>query len=223
MGGFGAWQDNANDPVVVQLYPLVCRSPHAGGKAGGLRFKARKRKSCQQQQQQQYHGKNDKANPEQPSDAMQQANNEVAAHCNTIDTNGDQDPSTKEDDEAKSLVIEPFPTIYWLTHPLLSSWISQLERDGYGIQWERRLAAHSEDMASMQRAHAAYAHQRLSLLTDGDVRYMRQRHWDSALAVTTRGVAGSTNPVPSSVCTRTRRTTCRAVHRAPTMSLDNGS
>jgi uncharacterized protein len=179
---------NSDDPVVVQLYPLVCRSPHAGGKAGGLRFKARKRKWCHEK-----HGDNNQANAE-TSNVSQHTNNEMAVHRDPVDAE-DQDqpiPLSREADATESLVIEPFPTIYWLTHPLLSSWISQLERDGYGTQWECRLAANPDALASMQRAHAAYGQERLSLLTDSDVQYMRHRQWDSALAVS-RGVAGSTN------------------------------
>jgi hypothetical protein len=196
VGCGGPWND-ANNPVVVQLYPLVCRSPHAGGKAGGLRFKARKRKWYQQRQQQQQYG-NHQVNAETFNVSPHTNNSNVAAvHCDTIDnTAQDQDPSSlpsRDDDAAEEpLVIEPFPTIYWLTHPLLSSWISQLERDGHGTLWERRLAAHPDALASMQRAHAAYGQERLSLLTDSDVQYIRHRQWDSALAVT-RGVAGSTN------------------------------
>ena len=142
--------EEQQEPVVVQLYPMVVRDEHAGGKSGGRKYKSRKRRQI-----------------EQEKDTCQA---------------GDSDRS----------LIEPFPTIYWLTHPILRVLVSKLELESFGVRLEKRLAAEPDSLASMKRAHHAYGKARQQLLTESDRALVRERKWDSAF-VETRGVAGIRN------------------------------
>jgi hypothetical protein len=102
-----------------------------------------------------------------------------------------QNEDNEKKDEDKSL-IEPFPTIYWLTHPMLRVLVSKLELGSLGSEIEKRLASDSEAMASMKRAHESYGKERQQLLTESDRALVRERKWDSAFAEN-RGVAGIRN------------------------------
>jgi hypothetical protein len=151
---------NGSLPVALQLYPIALRDEHAGGKAGGRRFKARKRR--------QVVGKTE--DPEDDENS----------------SNGDSNSKTE------TSLIEPFPTMFWLTNPLLRIWISKLELDGLGSRLEERLASCPESMARMEKAHQAYGQERYQLLTQEDLVLIRSRGWEAAFAPT-RGVAGIRN------------------------------
>jgi hypothetical protein len=89
-------------------------------------------------------------------------------------------------------IMEPFPTLYWLTHPLLRCLVSKLELEGYGMQLERRLQQDTTDMALMRQAHQAYGTERWNLLSFADQEWIRHQHWEAAVA-SNRGVAGIRN------------------------------
>ena len=78
------------------------------------------------------------------------------------DTQDAEEPSNNKSGE---VVVEPFPTIYWLTHPLLRVWVSKLEVQGFGIQLEKRLQQDQPSLQRMYRAHEAYGHERIQLLS----------------------------------------------------------
>jgi hypothetical protein len=143
-----------DDPVVVQLYPIVLREEYSGGKSDGRKFKGRKRQKLQ------------------PLDDDQQGTS------GTIPMDG--------------VVLEPFPTMYWLVNPLLRAQISKLEVEGYGANFQQRLAENSDELARMKRAHDAYGKERLDLLTTPDRQLIQSRRWESAFAID-RGVAGIRN------------------------------
>jgi hypothetical protein len=153
---------NGNLPVALQLYPIAIRDEFAGGKSG-RKFKGRKRR--------QVDGK-------------------------TEDPDGDGDADDNENDgntsKKEQSLIEPFPTMFWLTHPLLRVWVSKLELDGLGIRLEQRLASSPESLARMEKAHEAYGQERHELLTQDDLGVIRSRGWEAAFAPT-RGVAGIRN------------------------------
>ena len=175
---------NKNDPspVVLQLYPIVYRNPHAGGKSGGTRFKLRKRQKMN-------------------------IRNDVppTTSTTTIPTAAESTPvitSTETQDDP--MLIEPFPTIYWLTHPLLRCIVSKLELEGFGIQLERRLRQNenvdAEDaIQMMQRAHDEYGQERYHFLTESDRQLIQLYRWDSAFAAS-RGVAGISNNIMAVKC-----------------------
>jgi hypothetical protein len=110
----------------------------------------------------------------------------------TEDPEDDDNNSNVDSKTEKSSLIEPFPTLFWLTHPLLRVWISKLELDGLGIRLEERLASCPESLARMEKAHQAYGQERYLLLTQEDLVLIRSRGWEAAFAPT-RGVAGIRN------------------------------
>jgi hypothetical protein len=150
----------AEEPVVVQLYPLATRDEFLGGRSDGRKFKSRKRR---------------------------RANHPTEAGGGT--PRGDNDG--RQESEQVS-VLEPFPTMYWLTHPLLRIWVSKLEVNGYGVELEKRLASDPGARERMQRAHQSYGVARWRLLTAKDQAWIHQRKWGPALDES-RGVAGIRN------------------------------
>lgn len=132
--------NDANLPVVVQLYPIAIREESEGGK-NGKRYKSRKRQRI-------------------------------------------DDTSNEE-----STLIEPFPTMLWLTNPLLRIIISRLEVNGYGTELEKRLAENPDHFSSMKCAHDAYGRARYQMLTPSDASLLQAKNWISAVDCS-RGVAG---------------------------------
>ncbi|KAG7354522.1 DUF501 domain containing protein [Nitzschia inconspicua] len=123
-------------------------------------------------------------------------------------------------DDKGLLLLEPFPTIFWVTHPRIKALVSKLELDGMGRECEQLLKQkqqhqqqnnndnntipktteqqrrHQQKLSpldSMKKAHLAYGEQRRDLLVPTDWEYIRQRKWDNAFS-TERGVAGIRNP-----------------------------
>ena len=94
--------------------------------------------------------------------------------------------------EDTAAVLEPFPTMYWLTNPLLKIWVSKLEVNGLGVELEKRLQKDTAALDRMKRAHLAYGQARLRLLTDQDQKEIQKRKWSAALEEA-RGVAGIRN------------------------------
>lgn len=93
------------------------------------------------------------------------------------------------------LLLEPFPTLYWLTHPILRTMTSKLELgDTHNATiMERRLQNDQESRESMERAHKAYGEERWKLLIDSDVKLLEERKWEASVGAE-RGVAGIRNP-----------------------------
>lgn len=85
-------------------------------------------------------------------------------------------------------VIEPFPTIYWLTCPILKTLISLLEHNQYIKIFEERLQSSSSFLSDMQQAHASYGKFRWEMLTNQD----KDLGWKECLGES-RGVAGLRN------------------------------
>lgn len=153
-------------PVVVQLYPIALRNEQ-NNTASSAGKKGRKRKRHQ-------------------NDIKKDAAVET-------EMEGDGSSSTKLNSKDSSSLIEPFPTIYWLTHPLLRVVISKLEVSGLGTRLEQQLTSDPAALECLKRAHAGYGHERESLLLPQDKTIIRERQWEAAFA-TSRGVAGIRNP-----------------------------
>mmetsp|Transcript_19023 Transcript_19023/g.27031 ORF Transcript_19023/g.27031 Transcript_19023/m.27031 type:complete len:334 (-) Transcript_19023:21-1022(-) len=85
-------------------------------------------------------------------------------------------------------VMEPFPTMYWITCPKLRVRISQLEEDGMLQTMEQRLAADPEALQRMEEAHVEYSRDRWLLLTESDRIEVTTRGWDKSL--NRSGIAG---------------------------------
>lgn len=86
--------------------------------------------------------------------------------------------------------FEVFPTVYWLTCPLLIRAISRLEAEGQIRMYEERLRTDEEFMERMEEEHAAAAAARLERVAEGVQEKLKEnqpRQWAS-LAGT--GIAG---------------------------------
>eukprot|EP00977_Amphora_coffeiformis_P012870 scaffold3267_cov142-Amphora_coffeaeformis.AAC.6 len=137
-------------------------------------------------------------------------------HGATTTTEVISTPSTTEqmgDDDSATEVLEPFPTLYWLTHPLLKIWVSKLGVNGWGVELEKRLQHDTAALERMKRAHLAYGQTRMQLVTPQDQTELQMRKWTSALEEA-RGVAGIRNHAAVK---------CLHAHLAHYLSSDAGS
>lgn len=110
-------------------------------------------------------------------------------------------------------LIEPFPTMYWVTSPRLRILISRLELESFGVKLKEKLDSNAESLESMKLAHAGYGKGRKELLSDSDTALILERKWESAFAET-RGVAGLRNHTAIK---------CLHAHAAHFLSGENGS
>jgi hypothetical protein len=109
----------------------------------------------------------------------------------------DESKEQKVSQTVEDTLIEPFPTMYWLTDPLLKTLVSKLEiGTTHNCRvMEERLSAQGDDaIESMARAHAAYGQERWNTLTPTDVQWVVSRNWKPALD-STRGVSGIKKPI----------------------------
>ena len=161
-----------SSPTALKLYPLALRKVFKGGKSG-RKFKSRKR------------GHNEISQKE-PNEHDAKADTNLQQ---STDDNGTQSKETNGIDTDS--VVEPFPTMYWLTHPLLRTLISQIELGSTQnvIQVQETLASSTEHLSKMKKAHESYGKQRWNLLTDDDKKDVTVRKWTDAVG-SVRGVAG---------------------------------
>ncbi len=185
-------------PMVLQLYPLVARDVYHGGKSDGRKFKSRKR------------GNTQSSSPLSLSSSVTNEEKNISSMTtenSTKDKNDNDTKSYKNDNDQKEsdhqnnakknnnlqseMTIEPFPTMFWLTHPHLKALISQLEIEPtHNVKtMEDKIQASSEYLHLMSEAHKSYGKQRWELLTTDDKKEMMERRWTNALGEE-RGVAG---------------------------------
>ena len=90
----------------------------------------------------------------------------------------------KENNFRYSVDKKPFPTIIWITCPLLRARISKLEHDGWVSKFQQRLHAGDIEsmsfLAMMEEAHKAYAKERWELLTKEDQELVIKNGWSEA-------------------------------------------
>ena len=183
-------------PAVLKLYPMAVRETYRGGTTGGRKFKARRRGA------ERANKSNDKADADNDdsnnnNDGTKKKNkkerrwfiesplsDEQTADATRIDT-------PQGDDESPKHIIEPFPTMYWLTSPKLRILISKMElsKDNSVQTMEQRLRSSQDNLNQMERAHQSYGRSRWNLLTPQDKESVMQRGWENALDER-RGVAG---------------------------------
>ncbi|HLT57783.1 MAG: DUF501 domain-containing protein [Limnochordales bacterium] len=83
-----------------------------------------------------------------------------------------------------------FPTVYWLTCPLLARAISRLEAEGWIARYEERLAQDPEFAAAMQAAHKAAAADRVGRVPPAWREELAREHPRQWRALSETGVAG---------------------------------
>ena len=175
-------------PSVVKLYPMAIRESYKGGKSDGRAFKGRRRGT--------HHDKKKKkerawlVNDDKSSCSCKQSEDTSDTDTQSLQKTEQlsQEESNKPDNEH---IIEPFPTLYWLTSPTLRGTISKLELSKeYNVQkLETKLRSSPVYLQQMKRAHESYGTTRWALLTQTDRAKIIQRGWKNALDES-RGVAG---------------------------------
>lgn len=88
--------------------------------------------------------------------------------------------------------LEPFPTLFWLTCPILVEQISQIEEQGWIKKLEEQIDKDSELYARYAEDHRRYAQERFSLLSPEDRQWLTERGWLASLQE--RGIAGIADP-----------------------------
>jgi len=83
---------------------------------------------------------------------------------------------------------EPFPTLFWLTCPIVREQLSRLEERGVIKTLEDEIARDPELQRLYREDHRRYAHERFSLLSTHEKKLLEDRGWLEALR--DRGIAG---------------------------------
>ena len=192
---------NLDSPTVLKLYPLAIRDIFVGGKAGGRKFKSRKRGRYEISKDSiQGDGAKEEdilcTNSEENGNKITKIDN---GEQRKTDTQGSENNISNHDEGTSSFknivsndkTIEPFPTMFWLTHPALRTLVSQLEIGSSHnvLKMEKALSLSLADSNQMKSAHLAYAKMRKSLLTPSDVEFIEKRKWEESIGIE-RGVAG---------------------------------
>lgn len=146
--------NDKNDPLALLLYPLVKRHAHS---SQAYKNKSRKRgnQRCQQ-----------------PRDHKELKNEKQMEKLNTNEAESHNEKIQQKNDcnnNAAKIIYEPFPTIYWLTNPLIRTLISQVEIQNGVSRMESRLrSADTNHMQQMSMAHHSYVQTRSNLWTEHD-------------------------------------------------------
>lgn len=75
--------------------------------------------------------------------------------------------------------LRPFPTIYWMTCPIMQARVSELEKSGWITTLENRLlqSRNDEYVNAMINSHQRYINERWNLLTECDKEYVEKKGW----------------------------------------------
>lgn len=207
--------DSSTIPVAVELYPLAIRQGTSADAAAmalpsslpetafrswrqrGERGKARRRNrrvsaaAVASRISGSSSGEEERANPKRPDE-----DEDGTIEANRFNKGIQDDKVGWDVEEAVAAgVVEPFPTLYWLTHPGLRVAISRLEEEGWCHRLQDRLRQDPEALRCMRQAHSLYGSYRSRLLTESDRKLVEERKWhETALSPESRGVAGIRDP-----------------------------
>jgi hypothetical protein len=84
--------------------------------------------------------------------------------------------------------FEPFPTLFWLTCPIIVEQISRIEEQGVILGLEQELAGNPDLQRRYEADHQRYAHERFALLKPEDRDLLEERGLIATLR--DRGIAG---------------------------------
>ena len=182
IGAFAA--DNADEPLVAVLYPLL--SNNLGGRydASNARGMPGWRRSADRTPRVKH-----------ATAGLLEADSEDDDAASAGANGGEPDETSLQVAAAETTPQasagrndKPFPTILWMTQPALHSRICRLEDHGWIARLDQRLKASPEDLAAMEQAHRAYARTRWALLSSEDVAFLEAKGWENTVRDT--GVAG---------------------------------
>ena len=126
----------------------------------------------------------------------QQRNKESKASSNETGHVNEMGKGGNDDNDSSTPLLEPFPTIYWLTDPRMRALISKLELDRWTTKYEKQLEENSIALQQMKAAHKEYAQRRQQLLTPEDMTKMRDCGWYDTVfdfSLSKKGIAGIQN------------------------------
>ena len=134
-------QTMMKEPLVIKLYPLVLRDESSSTK----RRRKRRRMDTEDDSTDHHNG-------------ASSTNKTPAANSISAGTTGTKDGATSSADGTVALpqttpLMEPFPTIYWVTHPLIKALISKLELDRVNVQFEQRLLNEETERKKSEDSH----------------------------------------------------------------------
>ena len=202
-------------PAVLKLYPMAIRETYRGGTTDGRKFKARRR-GAERPSKQRNENDNVEDDDDETKNAITNGNENDAiqkkkkkaerrwfiespvSEEHTVDaTRIDVPPQDNNndvhdnDEQQPKHIIEPFPTMFWLTSPKLRILISKMElsKTNNVQTMEQRLRSSQSHLDQMERAHKSYGRSRWELLTPQDKESVLSRGWENALDER-RGVAG---------------------------------
>jgi hypothetical protein len=197
-------EEEVGEPTVLQLYPLALRQVYAGGgRSDGRKFKSRQRGTTTLHCTSSSTTTTTTTTSYGSRDAIQSPSLETQQHEEDFSSSSTSSSSSNspyniiwiEPEETPppadnrrsnmdwrtmdgNYVLEPFPTIYWITCPKLRSYIGRLEEEGRISMLERRLREDPKALQSMEEAHTTYRNDRWSLLTPTDQEELRARNWN---------------------------------------------
>jgi hypothetical protein len=133
-------QTMMKEPLVIKLYPLVLRDESSSTK----RRRKRRREETEDHSTDHHNGISTNKNP--------------PANTASAGTTGTREGATSSAAGTVALpqttpLMEPFPTIYWVTHPLIKALISKLELDRVNVQFEQRLLDEETERKKSEESH----------------------------------------------------------------------
>jgi len=89
---------------------------------------------------------------------------------------------------------KPFPTIYWLTHRLLSSYVGKMEESrGCNVKiMEEYLQKDETSREKLKKAHELYIKERMNMFSEIDLKLVKEKNWIESLGSST-GIGGIRN------------------------------
>jgi len=175
---------NHDTPIAVELYPIVIRDVYEGGKYGGRNGrskKARVRKPSLNQQPE----KVDNVARSQSRILSREVlpKNEIGDSIASNNKTNSRNEKNSHLTDSESIVIEPFPTIYWLTLPILRILVSKLELQHKNKEYKTGLKNDANEYRTMESAHQQYANKRYSLiqLSSSDEEFIVHRKWNKTI------------------------------------------
>jgi hypothetical protein len=134
-------QTMMKEPLVIKLYPLVLRDESSSTK----RRRKRRREETEDDSTDRHNG-------------ASSVNKTPAADSTSAGTTGTNDGATSSAAGTVALpqttpLMEPFPTIYWVSHPLIKALISKLELDRVNVQFEQRLLDEETERKKSEDSH----------------------------------------------------------------------
>lgn len=127
---------------------------------------------------------------------------EIGDNSGSNNNSNNRNEKNSHPTDSKNVVIEPFPTIYWLTLPILRILVSKLELQHKNIEYETRLKNDGNAYRTMESAHQQYANKRFSLiqLSSSDEEFIINRKWNKTIFSCGKNAGNIVNATTQDCC-----------------------